>query len=205
MIERYTQLTGRMPLPPKWAIGYHQSRYGYYPDALVRRIASDFRVKSIPCDVLHLDIDYMDGHRCFTWDHRWFPDPKKLTDDLKPLGIRIITIVDPGIQNEPDYAAFDSGERIKAWLTRSDGRPYVGRVWPGPCVFPDFTMPEVRGWWSELIGEFVQHAGIDGVWCDMNEPADFAGSTGTIPLDVRFDNEGEPASHRRVTTCTVCR
>ncbi len=196
VIKRYTRLAGRIELPPKWAIGYHQSRYGYYPDSLVRRIASDFRVKNIPCDVIHLDIDYMDGHRCFTWDDRWFPDPKKLTDDLKRLGIRTIVIVDPGIKNEAGYAVFDSGDRIHAWLTKPDGEPYVGRVWPGPCVFPDFTNADVRRWWADLFPEFVRGAGIDGVWNDMNEPADFAGPNKTVPLDVRFDNQGEPVSHR---------
>ena len=195
VVRRYTELTGRIPLPPKWAIGYHQCRYSYYPEARVRYIASTFRKKHIPCDVLYFDIDYMDGFRCFTWNRRWFPDPAKLMDDLHADGFHTVAIIDPGIKNEPGYFVYDEGTSRQAWLTTPSGQPYVGRVWPGASVFPDFTDPAVRDWWSDLFVKFVDRCHIDGIWNDMNEPADFAGPQHTVPLDVRFDNQGQPASH----------
>jgi alpha-glucosidase len=196
VIIRYTALTGRMPLPPKWAIGYHQCRYGYFPTARVREVARGFRTRRIPCDVLYFDIDYMDGYRCFTWDEERFPDPRGLMDELHGMGFRTIAIIDPGIKNEPGYEVFDSGSRIDAWVKQPDGEPYVGRVWPGDCVFPDFTADRVRQWWSNLFPPFIAASGLDGVWNDMNEPANFAGPRGTVPLDLRHDNAGQPASHR---------
>lgn len=196
VLRRYTDLTGRTPLPPKWAIGYQQCRYSYYPEARVRKIASTFREKRIPCDVIYFDIDYMNGYRCFTWNQKWFPNPKKMIDDLHADGFHTVTIVDPGIKFDPGYFAYDEGSKIPAWLTKPDGQPYVGRVWPGDSVFPDFTNPRVREWWAGLFPSFINESGVDGIWNDMNEPADFATGTHTVPLDIRFNNEGRPASHR---------
>jgi alpha-glucosidase len=198
VVRRYTDLTGRMELPPLWAIGYHQCRYSYYPEARVREVADTFRAKHIPCDVLWFDIDYMNGYRCFTWNDARFPDPKRMMDDLHAQGFHTVAIIDPGIKNEPGYPVFDSGTKIGAWLTRPDGQPYVGRVWPGATVFPDFTSPKARNWWSDQFPPFLQACGLDGVWNDMNEPADFDGPNHTVPLDVRFDNEGAPAPHGAV-------
>jgi alpha-glucosidase len=195
VIRRYTDLTGRMELPPKWALGYHQCRYSYFPESRMRQIASDFRRRRIPCDVIYFDIDYMDGYRCFTWHPEWFPDPKKLMGDLHDMGFHTVAIIDPGIKREPGYAVYDQGSELGAWLTKPDGQAYVGRVWPGPSVFPDFTSPKVRDWWSSLFPPFVAACGIDGIWNDMNEPADFAGPNHSVPLDLRHDNEGDPASH----------
>lgn len=195
VVKRYTDLTGRIPLPPKWAIGYHQCRYSYYPESRVREVAATFRKKRIPCDVIYFDIDYMDGFRCFTWNPKWFPNPGKLMDDLHADGFHTIAIIDPGIKNEPGYFVFDQGTEKDAWLKRADGAPYVGRVWPGDSVFPDFTNPSVRDWWSGLFTKFLSECKIDGIWNDMNEPADFVGPNHTVPLDTRFDNEGNPASH----------
>ncbi len=196
VLRRYTDLTGRTPLPPKWAIGYQQCRYSYYPEARVRHIAKTFREKKIPCDVIYFDIDYMDGYRCFTWNKKWFPNPKKMIDDLHADGFHTVTIVDPGIKHDPGYFAYDEGSKIPAWLTKPDGQPYVGRVWPGESVFPDFTNPRVRDWWAGLFPAFINGSGVDGIWNDMNEPADFATGTHTVPLDIRFNNEGQAASHR---------
>jgi len=198
VIRRYTDLTGRMPLPPRWALGYQQCRYSYFPDARVRAVAHTFREKKIPCDVLYFDIDYMDGYRCFTWDGERFPDPRGLMTELADLGFRTIAIIDPGIKNEPGYAVYDTGSAIDAWVTQPDGTPYVGRVWPGDCVFPDFTADRVRDWWADLFPPFINSSGLGGVWNDMNEPANFAGPHATLPLDTRFANAGRPASHRAV-------
>lgn len=195
VITRYTQLTGRIDLPPLWTLGYHQCRYSYYPESRVREIAETFRKKRIPCDVIYFDIDYMDGYRPFTWSPEHFPDPKKLTDDLRAMGFHTIAIIDPGIKVESGYSVYDSGEAIGAWLRQPDGKPYIGRVWPGDTVFPDYTNPKVRDWWAGLFPPFLDACGIDGVWNDMNEPANFAHPSKTVPLDLVHDNEGEPATH----------
>ncbi|HSJ57956.1 MAG TPA: TIM-barrel domain-containing protein, partial [Anaerolineae bacterium] len=109
VLARYTQLTGRMPLPPLWALGYHQSRWSYYPEAEVRAIAVEFRTRQIPCDVIHLDIHYMDGYRVFTWDRERFPDPPGLIADLRDQGFRVVTIIDPGVMVDPGYHVHDDG------------------------------------------------------------------------------------------------
>lgn len=195
VIERYTDLTGRMEMPPKWTMGYHQCRYSYFPESRVRELAKTFREKRIPCDVIYFDIDYMDGYRCFTWNPRWFPDPKGLIDDLHEQGFRTVAIIDPAIKHEPGYDVYDSGSKADAWVRKPDGNVYVGRVWPGDAVFPDFTNPDVREWWANLYPPFMNGCGIDGIWNDMNEPADFVGPNHSVPLDLRHHNEGEEASH----------
>ncbi len=196
VIERYTDLTGRMELPPKWTLGYHQCRYSYFPESRVRELAKTFREKRIPCDVIYFDIDYMDGYRCFTWNPRWFPDPKGLIDDLHEQGFRTIAIIDPAIKHEPGYNVYDEGTEADAWVRKPDGNVYVGRVWPGKAVFPDFTSPDVREWWANLYPPFMNDCGIDGIWNDMNEPADFDGPNHSVPLNLRHHNEGEESSHR---------
>lgn len=192
--EKYTLLTGRPEMPPKWALGYQQSKWSYYPESVVRDLAKEFRTRKIPCDVIHLDIDYMDGFRCFTWDKSRFPDPKKMIADLKDQGFRTVVINDPGIKIDKKYPVYQEGIKNKYFCTRADGPFFKGSVWPGPCHFPDFTNPKVREWWSELYKELLA-TGIDGIWNDMNEPAVF--EEGTFPMDVRFDFDGHSCSHRK--------
>nr|WP_246206036.1 glycoside hydrolase family 31 protein [Fulvivirga aurantia] len=194
VVKEYTELTGRAPMPPKWALGYHQSKWSYYPESTVRELADNFRSKKIPCDVIHLDIDYMDGYRCFTWDNERFPDPKKMIADLRAEGFKTIVIIDPGIKIDPYYPVYQQGVHHNYFCTRMDGARFKGSVWPGPCHFPDFTNPEARKWWSGLFSGLVND-GIAGVWNDMNEPAVF--ETGTFPRDVRHDYDGHPCSHRK--------
>jgi alpha-glucosidase len=194
VVTNYTELTGKAPMPPKWALGYHQSKWSYYPEATVRELAKNFRDKKIPCDVIHLDIDYMDGYRCFTWDNKRFPDPKQMISDLKADGFKTIVIIDPGIKIDPMYAVYQQGIHHDYFCTRMDGAPFKGSVWPGPCHFPDFTNPAARRWWSSLYHGLV-HDGVAGVWNDMNEPAVF--EEGSFPRDVRHDYDGHPCSHRK--------
>lgn len=175
------ELTGRMPMPPRWALGYHQCRYSYYPDARVREIADTFRAKQIPCDVIWLDIDYMNGFRIFTFDPARFPDPKGLNTYLHSLGFKSIWMIDPGVKYEPGYFVYDSGTKEDVWVLDPAGKPFIGPVWPGDCVFPDFTMPRTRRWWAQLYQDFLAK-GIDGIWNDMNEPAVF-NALGTMPPD----------------------
>jgi len=194
VVKNYTELTGNAPMPPKWSLGYHQSKWSYYPESTVRELAENFRSKKIPCDVIHLDIDYMDGYRCFTWNNERFPDPKKMIADLKADGFKTIVIIDPGIKIDPYYSVYQQGVHHNYFCTRMDGARFKGSVWPGPCHFPDFTNPEARKWWSGLFNGLVSD-GVAGVWNDMNEPAVF--EEGTFPRDVRHHYEGYPCSHRK--------
>ncbi|KAF2308932.1 hypothetical protein GH714_024697 [Hevea brasiliensis] len=154
------------------AIGYQQCRWSYDSDKRVREIAETFRKKGIPCDVIWMDIDYMDGFRCFTFDQERFPDPQSLVKDLNDMGFKATWMLDPGIKCEEGYFVYDSGSESDVWVQRADGRPFIGEVWPGPCVFPDFTQSKVRSWWASLVKDFIPN-GVDGIWNDMNEPAVF--------------------------------
>jgi len=199
VVRALGRLTGTMPLPPLWALGYHQCRYSYTPDDRVREVAREFRAREIPCDVMWLDIDYMNGFRCFTFHPLDFPDPKALTDDLHADGFHVISIIDPGIKIDPGYPVYETGQAADAWVKTRQGRDYVGHVWPGACVFPDFTRAATRDWWADLYGPFLAN-GIDGVWNDMNEPAVFNVDSKTMPLDNRHraDPElGGPGPHAR--------
>ncbi len=193
--EEYTGLTGRPELPPLWALGFHQSKWSYYPDEQVRALADRFREERIPCDALYLDIDYMDGYRCFTWHPERFPNPRAMTDALALDGFKVVSIIDPGIKIDPDFFVYQQGIAGDHFCRRPDGPLLRGSVWPGPCHFPDYTHPATREWWSTLFPPLIQGAGVAGVWNDMNEPAIF--ETGTFPNDVRHDYDGHPTSHRR--------
>lgn len=171
---------GTVFMPPKWSLGYHQCRWSYKSAERVLEIASTFREKGIPCDVIWMDIDYMDGFRCFTFDQERFPDPKSMVNDLHAAGFKAIWMLDPGIKNEEGYFVYDSGTKNDVWVQKSDGKPYVGEVWPGPCVFPDFTQEKTRSWWAKLVKEFISN-GVDGIWNDMNEPAVFKTVMKTMP------------------------
>lgn len=192
--EQYTQLTGTPELPPLWALGYQQSRWSYYPASRVKEIALEFRKRQLPCDVIHLDIDYMEGFRCFTFSKENFPEPAKLMKELADLGFKVVAIIDPGIKVDPDYAVYQEGISGNYFCKRADGALMEGDVWPGKCVFPDFTNPEVRNWWSGLFRKLTD-TGIRGIWNDMNEPAVF--EIGSFPEDVRHDYDGEGVSHRK--------
>jgi len=194
VLERYTQLTGRMPLPPRWMLGYQQSRWSYYPEEQVRELAAEFRRRRIPCDAFHLDIHYMDGYRIFTWDPERFPDPARLLADLREEGFRIITIIDPGVKVDPGYHVYDEGQCRDAFCRLPDGTIFQGPVWPGECAFPDFTAGDVRDWWGALYRPLLE-AGVSGFWNDMNEPAIFGGS---MPENVRHRYEGRGAGHGEI-------
>ena len=196
VVERYTELTGRMMLPPMWMLGYHQCRWSYYPETRVRKLAADFREQyQVPCDCIHLDIHYMDGYRCFTWDPKRFPDPAKLIADLHDQGFKVITMIDPGIKVDRKYRVCKSGLAEDVFCKLPDGKtPFKGPVWPGDCYFPDFTNPRVRAWWGELYKDLTD-AGIDAVWNDMNEPAVFGQMGTTFPDFVRHDLEGRGGDH----------
>ena len=183
VLRALADLTGHMELPPLWALGFQQSRWSYTPDSRVREIAAEFRARKIPCDVLWLDIDYMDGFRDFTFDPKTFPDPKTLNDWLHARGFKSVWMIDPGVKaDDPAYPVFLDGNKRDAWVRDAAGAVYTGPVWPGPCVFPDFTRPDVRSWWAGLYRDYMAR-GLDGVWNDMNEPAVFNVPSKTMPED----------------------
>ncbi|MHA7128246.1 glycoside hydrolase family 31 protein [Algoriphagus namhaensis] len=193
IISSYTQLTGRMEMPPKWALGFQQCRYSYYPDKEVYTLANTFREKNMPADVIYLDIHHMENYKVFTFDGEKFPDPKELISHLKQKGFRVVVIMDPGIKTQEGYAPYDEGKEKGLFVTYPDGETYQAQVWPGWCAFPDFTNPATRDWWVEKM-KFYTDAGVDGFWTDMNEPASWGQFT---PNLIEFDYEGEGASHRK--------
>jgi alpha-glucosidase len=194
VVKRYHTLTGTHKLPPLWALGYHQCRWSYYPESKLKDLADNFRKRKIPCDALYLDIDYMDGYRCFTWNKKYFPNPKKMIKELSDDGFKTVVIIDPGIKVDDNYWVFKEGKENKYFCRRSDDYFMEGHVWPGRCQFPDFTNPEVRKWWGTLFKDLVE-VGVAGVWNDMNEPAVFG--SGTFPDDVRHQYDGYRGSHRK--------
>jgi len=199
VIKGLAALTGRMSLPARWTLGYHQCRWSYASAARVLEVAKAFRERSIPCDAIWMDIDYMDGFRCFTFSPEGFPEPAALCEELHALGFRTVWMIDPGIKKEPGYAVYDEGTARDAWVMTASGEPFTGMVWPGDCVFPDFTREDVRTWWAGLYADWLR-IGVDGVWNDMNEPAVFDGEGKTMPEDNRHEADealGGPDAHAR--------
>jgi alpha-glucosidase len=197
VVGRYTELTGRTPMPPLWSLGNQQCRYSYMDEAEVREVAGGFRERDIPCDVIYLDIHYMDGFRVFTWDNDRFPDPEKLASDLRKQGFRVVTIVDPGVKADENYPVYVEGRERDLYCKTQDGAEYHNVVWPGICAFPDFTNPETREWWGENH-KVLTDAGVAGIWCDMNEPALFVPRGATMPDDVVHPGGGEPRWHAQI-------
>ncbi len=207
VLRDYTRLTGRTPLPPLWALGYQQSRYSYMSQAKVEEIARTFREKKIPADVIHLDIDHMDGYRVFTWNPQTFPEPKKMLAGLHRDGFHAVTIVDPGVKFDDNYAVYRSGREAGVYVRDAAGEELHEKVWPGICAFPDFTDPKARAWWGGLYRKPLEE-GVDGFWNDMDEPAVFSaddfrqpalaqGPQKTFALDVKHAGDGDPGTHAR--------
>ncbi len=185
VVRRYADLTGHAPLTPKWALGYQQSRYSYGSAEELRHVAARLRQERIPTDVLWLDIGFLDKNTPFTVDKQTFPDLKGLIGDMGRQGMKVVTITDLHVAaNRPkgSYPPYDSGAARDAFVHNPDGSTYVAPVWPGPSVFPGFTVARTRDWWGGLFKDQVA-MGVAGSWNDMNEPAVFDTPTKTMPLD----------------------
>jgi alpha-glucosidase len=184
VIETYAWLTGPTPLPPLWSLGYQQSRYSYTPRSQVEDIATHLRRDKIPADGIWLDIDYQHKYRPFTVDPATFPDFPGLIHNLAAEHFHTILIADLHIADAPNqnYAPYDTGTATDQFV-KENGHTYVGPVWPGPSVFPDFTQQSTRTWFGSLYKDFVAD-GVSGFWDDMNEPAVFTYPTKTMPDDV---------------------
>jgi len=183
---------------------------------MVEEVVSEYRKRDLPLDVLHLDIDYMQGYRVFTWDRNRFPNPKALSEKLARQGVKLVTIVDPGVKHQqvakstaqitsitpelepqdPRYYVFDQGVLNNYFQRRENGDLFIPRVWPGESVFVDYTLPAAREWWGGLHRAYTDN-GVAGIWNDMNEPSDFVDQTGKNQLDVVSYDEGEKSTHAK--------
>lgn len=200
VVQEFTALVGRAPLPPLWTLGYQQSRYSYYPEARVREVAATLREKKIPADVIYLDIDYQHGNAPFTVNREYFPHFEQMIADLRAQGFHVVTITDLHIKKDPghNYGPYDSGTANDMFVKNADGSVYVGIVWPGESVFPDFTLTRARDWWGTLYKDFTR-MGVAGFWNDMNEPALFERADKTMPLEVRHRlDDGTSLDHRAI-------
>lgn len=194
-LDRYTHLTGRPAMPPRWSLGYHQSRWGYKSEDEIRQVAEQFKQHNLPISVIHLDIDYMDGYRVFTFDQGRFGNVGKLAQDLAQDGIKLVAILNPGVKVDRGYAVFQDGLKQDAYCKLPNGRPMSSVVWPGWVNFPDFTDPKVRSWWGAYFPRLLDQ-GIAGIWHDMNEPATFAPwGDKTFPLPTRHVLERQGGDH----------
>jgi alpha-glucosidase len=172
IVKSYTHLTGRAQLPPRWALGYFQCRYSYPDEGTVLQVANEFRQRKIPCDVMVLDIDYMDEYRAFTTSKERFPHFDAMVEELLKNNFKVVTIIDPGIKKDPKYQLFKEGLKNDLFCKTADGKLFLEKVWPGISAFPDFLKPETRAWWVEKL-RFYTDRNITGIWNDMNEPAFF--------------------------------
>lgn len=191
IVGAYTYLTGTTPLPQLWTLGYQQSRWGYITQKDIEDVAENMRKYSIPCDAVHLDIDYMDAYKVFTFNSTRWPDPKKAITTLKDKGFKTITIIDPGVKAEEGYYVYDEGVKNNYFCTTPEGENYHNVVWPGDTVFPDFSNKQVRDWWAQNI-KFLTDNCVSGVWNDMNEPSTF---NGFMPNDIVMYDNGRKSNH----------
>lgn len=204
VVSRYTALTGRAPMPPRWALGHHQCRWSYMNEAEVREIARNFRERDIPTDVIFMDIHYMDRYRVFTFDQKAFPDAPAMAADLRQQGFRLVASVDPGVAAAEDYPLYREGRDGGHFCKDASGEQFRCHVWPGRVGMPDFTDPETRRWWGDSHRPLLD-AGIAGIWNDMNEPSVWRGSLRVkdlvIPFpqikrpDIVHDDEGRNTPH----------
>ena len=172
IVKQFRQLIGRSYIPPFWAFGYGQSRWGYKTEEDIRSVAEQYKKAGIPLDSIYLDIDYMERYKDFTVDKECFPDLEKLASDMKERGIHLVPIIDAGVKIEEGYDVYEEGVREKYFCKNAEGGDFVGAVWPGRVHFPDFLQPEARKWFGEKYS-VLTNLGIEGFWNDMNEPAIF--------------------------------
>lgn len=194
VVMLYANLTGKTPLPPKWSLGYHQSRYSYRSQAEVNEIVGKFKKNKIPLDCVFLDIHYMDAFRVFTFDEDKFPQYKELIQDLNQQDIDVVPIVDPGVKKDIDFPVYRVGIENDYFSKYFEGDVYYGEVWPGMSAFPDFFNSKVQTWWGELH-RFYTDLGIRGIWNDMNEPSVFNESK-TMDLNVIHNVDGKKITHK---------
>ena len=172
IVKQFRKMIGKSYIPPEWAFGFGQSRWGYKTEEDIREVARRYKEKNIPLSMIYLDIDYMKDYEDFTVDEEKFADIKKLSDDLKKDGIHLVPIIDAGVKIEKGYELYEEGVKNNYFCKDTNGNDFVGAVWPGKVHFPDFMQKETRDWFGKKYGRFIE-MGIEGFWNDMNEPAIF--------------------------------
>jgi len=170
--KEFRTLIGRSYIPPKWAFGLAQSRWGYKTEEDVREVARQYKEHDLPLDMICMDIDYMQDYADFTVNKERFPDLAKLSADLKAQGIRLVPIIDAGVRIAPNDPTCTEGLEKGYFCKKADGTPFVAAVWPGKAYFADFLRPEVREWFGHKY-KALTDCGIEGFWNDMNEPSLF--------------------------------
>ena len=168
----FRQIIGKPYLPPGWAFGYQQSRWGYDTAGTVEALGRRFREEEVPCDAIYLDIDYMERYKDFTIHPDRFPEFAAFVARMRRLGIRLVPIIDAGIRIEEGYSVYEEGLAGGYFCLNTEGKPFTATVWPGRCHFPDFLNPAARRWFGSRY-RLLTEAGIEGFWNDMNEPALF--------------------------------
>ncbi|MBV8387161.1 MAG: hypothetical protein JO155_10250 [Acidimicrobiia bacterium] len=194
-LTRYTELTGRPPMPPRWALGYHQSRWGYGTAQAVRDVVDGFAAHDLPLAAMHLDIEVMDRYRVFTFDPHNFADPRALIAELEERGVKVVSIIDPGVARGKGFDVFAEGENADAFCRMPTGRLAPAVVWPGRAAVPDFTADKARRWWAGQYKRLTDF-GVAGAWHDMNEPTAISLIGGSNPpLGMRHDMDGRGGDH----------
>lgn len=170
--KEFRTLIGRSYIPPRWAFGLAQSRWGYKTEEDVREVARQYKEHDLPLDMICMDIEYMQDYADFTVNKERFPDLTKLSADLKAQGIRLVPIIDAGVRIDPNDPTCTEGLEKGYFCKKADGTPFVAAVWPGKAYFADFLRPEVREWFGHKY-KALTDCGIEGFWNDMNEPSLF--------------------------------
>jgi alpha-glucosidase len=197
LLERLAELTGTAPLPPRWALGFQQSKWGYRTQAEMQRVFQGFQERNLPLSVLTLDADYMDDYRTLTVDPSRYPDLPGFAAQVAKAGIHLVGSVNPGVKHEPGLELYERGRQADIYCKSPDGKPVVAVVWPGYVVYPDFTRPEVRQWWGDHYTRLL-NLGLNGFWHDMNEPECFvAWGDSTLPHCTRFYLDGQGGDHHQ--------
>ncbi len=172
VIRQFRMLIGQSYIPPRWAFGFQQSRWGYKTEEDIREVVRRYREAGLPLDAVYLDIDYMEDYKDFTVDTTKFPDMKKLCKDLADEGVHVVPIIDAGVKVQEGYDVYDEGVKNGYFCKKEDGSLFTAGVWPGRSHFADLLNPAARRWFGEKYRRLTE-LGIDGFWNDMNEPAMF--------------------------------
>ena len=177
IVKQFRHVIGRSYIPPKFAFGFGQSRWGYTTKEDFRKVAAGYRENHIPLDMIYMDIDYMDSYKDFTLNPENFPDFPDFVKEMKDQELRLIPIIDAGVKVESGYEVYEEGVEKRYFCQREDGSDFVAAVWPGDTHFPDVLNKDARKWFGDKY-RFLIEKGIDGFWNDMNEPAIFYSSEG---------------------------
>ncbi|NXL59543.1 LYAG glucosidase, partial [Chordeiles acutipennis] len=176
VVRQYLDVVGFPFMPPYWGLGFHLCRWGYSSTDITRQVVANMTAARFPLDVQWNDLDYMDAKRDFTFNKKSFKDYPEMVQEFHHCGLRYIMIVDPGISSSGPpgtYKPYDEGLKRGVFIRNATGQPLIGKVWPGLTAFPDFTNPETHEWWHDMVKDFHDQVPFDGMWIDMNEPANF--------------------------------